>query len=105
MACFKFLNIHPFMDGNGRMGRLLMNILLVRAGFPPVELTRKYRAEFGDALAEHMIGRDPTVYTKPVMEDMLAFVMLITKRLEETMEKLAGSGGLTFGGYTDMHRP
>merc|ERR1712142_655797 len=105
MACFKFLNIHPFMDGNGRMGRLLMNILLVRVGFPPVELTRKYRAEFGDALAEHMIGRDPTVYTKPVMEDMLAFIILITKRLEETMEKLAGSGDLTFGGYTDMHRP
>lgn len=31
----RFLAIHPFDDGNGRLGRILMNLLVMRAGFPP----------------------------------------------------------------------
>ena len=31
-----FVHIHPFMDGNGRTGRILMNYLLLKAGFPPL---------------------------------------------------------------------
>jgi Fic family protein len=30
----KFVNIHPFFDGNGRVSRLLMNVILLRAGYP-----------------------------------------------------------------------
>ena len=34
----KFVFIHPFVDGNGRVARLLMNLVLLRFGFPPVAL-------------------------------------------------------------------
>jgi len=36
MFHFRFVEIHPFDDGNGRMARLLMNLIFMQAGFPPV---------------------------------------------------------------------
>ena len=49
-----FVNIHPFVDGNGRTARLLMNLELLRAGFPvvivPVEARSAYYANL-DAVA------------------------------------------------------
>lgn len=42
--------IHPFGDGNGRLARLLMNLRLMRAGFPPVIVEKKVRKSYYDAL-------------------------------------------------------
>ena len=35
-AHFKLVSIHPFVDGNGRTARLLMNLILISYGYPPV---------------------------------------------------------------------
>lgn len=43
----QFLNkIHPFSDGNGRIGRLFTNLILLQQGFPPVFITDVDRAEY-----------------------------------------------------------
>jgi Fic family protein len=43
--------VHPFEDGNGRVGRLLLNLLLMRAGYVPALLLRDWRVGYLQALA------------------------------------------------------
>ncbi len=42
----KFEKIHPFMDGNGRTGRMMLNYILMKAGYPPLIITKKLRSEY-----------------------------------------------------------
>ncbi|XP_040168739.1 protein adenylyltransferase Fic [Anopheles arabiensis] len=46
MAHYKLVHIHPFSDGNGRTSRLLMNTLLMRAGYPPVIIQKQHRHKY-----------------------------------------------------------
>lgn len=48
----KFEKIHPFSDGNGRTGRMLMNYMLMRKGYPPIIIRNSKRSEYLDALAK-----------------------------------------------------
>ena len=41
-----FEQIHPFLDGNGRTGRLVLNLILVRLGYPPAIIYKRQRSEY-----------------------------------------------------------
>ena len=45
-----FERIHPFLDGNARVGRLVLNLILVRHGFPPAIIFKRQRAAYLRAL-------------------------------------------------------
>lgn len=46
----RFEQIHPFLDGNGRAGRLVLNLLLVRLGYPPAIIYKGDRSRYLNAL-------------------------------------------------------
>jgi Fic family protein len=49
---YEFVRIHPFDDGNGRMARLLMNLELMRAGFPPAVIRTEEKDAYFSALRQ-----------------------------------------------------
>ena len=51
-----FVRIHPFWDGNGRMARLIANVPVIKAGYPPVIIPRERRQEYIEALSEYHLA-------------------------------------------------
>lgn len=73
-AHLRLVRIHPFQDGNGRTGRLLMNLLLLRGGYPPVAVRPEDRLEYIRALQAEQSG-----------EGAESFHALLYRRLDEIL--------------------
>jgi hypothetical protein len=71
-----FERIHPFIDGNGRVGRLVLNLVLVRLGWPPAIIVKRQRDRYLDAL-----GRADSGDPGPLAE-------LIARAVLENLERL-----------------
>jgi Fic family protein len=55
---FRLTAIHPFGDGNGRTARLLMNMMLIRGGYPPIAVRPQDRKTYLDALEHGSLAED-----------------------------------------------
>jgi fido (protein-threonine AMPylation protein) len=80
----KILNIAPFLDGNGRVGRLLSNLILEASGYPPAIVHVEDRERYYDGLREADSG------------DMSGLLALLIDCIEAALARLAGavrSGG------------
>lgn len=70
-----FVKIHPFVDGNGRTARLLMNLELMKDGFPPVVLPVEKRLEYYETLdRSHTVG------------DYTPFLILVADTVERAFD-------------------
>ena len=60
----RFEAIHPFIDGNGRTGRLLVNLELMKAGYPPIDIKFTDRTKYYDAFETYNRRGDISAMTK-----------------------------------------
>ena len=70
-----FVGIHPFVDGNGRTSRLLLNLELMKEGYPPVIIRNENRIRYYNALDK--------AHTTNQYKD---FIELVVEELEKTLD-------------------
>jgi len=63
IAHHRFVSIHPFEDGNGRTGRLLMNLILMKAGYPIAIIQKNDRKKYYQAL-QSADSDDPEAFVR-----------------------------------------
>lgn len=75
LAHYRFVIIHPFYDGNGRTARLLMNLILMQAGYPPITILKEEKHRYFRYLEQ---GNDG---------DIRPFIRFIAKCTERTLDE------------------
>jgi fido (protein-threonine AMPylation protein) len=74
----RFERIHPFLDGNGRTGRLLLNLVLVRLGYPPAIVYKRDRSRYLAALRRADAGDAGALgelIARSVLDNLYRFVV------------------------------
>lgn len=70
--------VHPFLDGNGRTGRLAVNLVLVRLGYPPAVIYKRQRTAYLEALRRADAG-DPgalgELLARSIIDNLHRFVL------------------------------
>lgn len=88
-AHHRLVAIHPFIDGNGRTARLVMNLILMRAGYPPTVILRTNRQQYYRVLSEADAGKtDPLVnfVGRAVERSLSMYLEACTPRLSQPAE-------------------
>jgi Fic family protein len=79
----QFENIHPFRDGNGRVGRILLNNIIIKHSLPPVNIDFKNRAEYYESLQEYEKNHN----LKPTIELYMKEYASLKKQLGDYKSK------------------
>lgn len=92
----EFETIHPFNDGNGRIGRVIINYQLQRLGFPGVIVRDREKKDYYQAFGDYRDGKN----TK-MMEKILA--LGLTESLHKRIAYLKGETIIPLADYTKKH--
>ncbi len=83
MAHLRLVDIHPFNDGNGRTARLLMNLILIRGGYPPISVRPEDRLAYLHSLQQSQAGQGTESVSRLLYQRLDATLDEYVSALEE----------------------
>ena len=92
----KFEGVHPFIDGNGRTGRLILNLELMKEGYPPINIKFEDRRKYYDCFSDyHSNNSDPSM-----------LITMVATYVEEELEKYISVLEIanSFGDYLELEQ-
>jgi hypothetical protein len=89
---FAFVFIHPYMDGNGRLARFILNLMLARGGWPWTVVTMDSRKRYMEALEDASVRKNIKPFTAVISELVDQQLTVVPRRLAVQSKKKPARG-------------
>lgn len=85
---YRYIRIHPFEDGNGRIARLMVNYILARHGWPMIVIRHRDKAKYLDALhaTDVSVGASPSLGANAKLNEIRPFLRYFRATVAQELE-------------------